>query len=210
MSVSDRALATSKKKRHDELCREIAKSLAEVRSAGPKLLELHELGEFKQTHQTFEAFVHDLFDLERQQAYRLMDAARVIKNLSPIGDKIEVPKLESQLREVAKAPVEMQAEVVRKAAEKAAEQNRKPTAKDFKQVVGEIIFVKPKRKSSPNKPTIIPLTKDEQVKADRKKARSYAEYLQRSLDDLNRIKHNPAHAELIKLCCQILEGLDKW
>ena len=139
MSVSDRALAISKKKRHDDLCREISKSLAEVRSVGPKLLELHELGEFKQTHQTFEAFVHDLFDLERQQAYRLMDAARVIKNLSPIGDKIEVPKLESQLREVAKAPVEMQAEVVRKAAEKAAEQNRKPTAKDFKQVVSELL-----------------------------------------------------------------------
>lgn len=139
MSVSDRAIAVSNKKRHDELCREIAKDLAAIRSVGPKLLELHELGAFKETHKTFESFVSDLFNLERQQAYRLMDAARVAKNLSPIGDKPEVPKLESQLREVAKAPAEKQVEVVKRVAEKAAQENRKPTAKDYKQVVGELM-----------------------------------------------------------------------
>lgn len=149
MSVSDRALATSNKKRHDELCREIARNLALLRSVGPMLLEVHELGEFKETHKTFEAFARERFDLERQQAYRLMDAARVTKNLSPIGDKIEVPKLESQLREVAKAPVEKQVEVVRKAAEKAAEENRKPTAKDYKQAVGELLEGVPETPPAP-------------------------------------------------------------
>ena len=139
MSVSDRALAEQNQKRHKELCRAIAKDLPAFVSVGNSLLELQALGVYKETHKTFEAFVRDEFSLEKRQAYRLMEAASVSKNLCPIGHKIEVPKLESQLREVAKAPVEMQVEVVRKATEKAAEENRKPTAKDFKQVVSELL-----------------------------------------------------------------------
>lgn len=54
------------------------------------------------------------------------------------------------------------------------------------------------------------LSPEEQVKAERKKARSYAEYLQRSIDDLNRIKPNKVHAELIELCGKILKGLEQW
>lgn len=155
MSVHDRAMATLNKKRHEELCREVIKCLAEIRSVGPKLLELHELGEFKETYKTFEIFVRELFNLERQQAYRLMEAARVAKNLSPIGDKIEVPKLESQLREVAKAPVEQQAEVVRKVAEKAAEENRRPTARDFKEAVKQVaaeLVEEPETEKAPSPP----------------------------------------------------------
>lgn len=215
MSVSDRAIAISNKKRHADLCREVVKDLSAIRSVGDKLLELHELGVFKETHKTFEAFVSELFNLERQQAYRLMDAARVTKNLSPIGDKMEVPKLESQLREVAKAPAEKQAEVVKKAAEIAAEQNRKPTAKDYKQVVGEIVFDKPKPTPKPKikikvvKPRPNP-TKDEQMNDERKKAKAYAEYLQRSIDDLNRIVRSPLHPTLIKACGEILKGLEQW
>jgi ParB-like chromosome segregation protein Spo0J len=55
------------------------------------------------------------------------------------------------------------------------------------------------------------LSKEDQIKAARKKARSYAEYLQRSIDDLNNIKRNTVvHPELIKLCGQILKGLERW
>lgn len=211
MSVSDRALQANNRKRHEELCREVDKDLLAIGSAGNKLIELNELGVYKETYKTFEIFARERFGIERRHAYRLMEAASVTKNICvQLDTKIEVPKLESQLREVAKAPVEMQGEVVKKVAEKAAVENRKPTAKDYKQVVGEIVFDKPKPKPQPAKPPKPLLTKDEQVKADRKKARSYAEYLQRSIDDLNRLKHNPAHSELIKLCAKILEGLDKW
>jgi Protein of unknown function (DUF3102) len=56
----------------------------------------------------------------------------------------------------------------------------------------------------------LPPTKEEQMKAERKKAKSYAEYLMRSIDDLNRIKRNAAHPELIKLCGQIINGLERW
>jgi len=54
-------------------------------------------------------------------------------------------------------------------------------------------------------------TKDELLKLELKKVRSYAEYLQRGVDDLNHIKRNTViHPQLIKLCGQILEGLERW
>jgi hypothetical protein len=210
MSVSDRVIEIEKKKRHDALCVDVVRDLPKFLSVGNDLIELKQLEVYKETHKTFEAFVRDQFNLERAQAYRLMEAASVTKNLSPIGDKIDTPKLESQLREVAKAPPEQQAEVVKKAVEKAAEENRKPTANDFKQAVkqvtGEIVYENDDPKEKPVK---LPIS--EQVKHERKKARSYAEYLQRSIDDLNHIKRNATlHPELIKLCGQILEGLEKW
>ena len=138
MSVSDRVIEIEKKKRHDALCVDVARDLPKFLSVGNDLIELKQLEVYKETHKTFEAFVRDQFNLERAQAYRLMEAASVTKNLSPIGDKIDTPKLESQLREVAKAPPEQQAEVVKKAVEKAAEENRKPTANDFKQAVKQV------------------------------------------------------------------------
>ena len=64
---------------------------------------------------------------------------------------------------------------------------------------------------SPSPPAKPEPTKEEQLKAELKKARSYAEYLQRAIDDLNRIKRNTViHPQLIKLCGQILEGLERW
>ena len=143
MSVADRVLAVASKKRHDELCRAVSKDLPTFIRVGSYLIELRELEVYKATHKTFETFVLEQFSLERAQAYRLMDAADVSKNIClQIGDTtpILVPQRESQLREVAKAPPEKQAEVVRKAAEKAAEENRKPTAADYKKVVGELLL----------------------------------------------------------------------
>lgn len=145
MSVSDRALAFDNRKKHEAACRELQRLLpnfASIRLAiGEQLLIIHDAEVWKETHKTLKAFFLETFGLDRSYAYRLMDAAKVTKNLnlSPIGDNAEVPKLESQLREVAKAPAELQAEVVRKAVEKAAEENRKPTASDFKKVVGELL-----------------------------------------------------------------------
>lgn len=215
MSVSDRAIAISNKKRHEELCKAISKDLPAFIRVGAYLVELKGLEVYKETHKTFEAFVFDQFGFEKSQAYRLIDAATVSANLSPIGDISVLPKTESQYREVAKAPAEKQAEVVRKAAERAAEENRKPTAKDYKQVVGEIVFDKPKPTPKPKikikvvKPRPNP-TKDEQMNDERKKAKAYAEYLQRSIDDLNRIVRSPLHPTLIKACSEILKGLEQW
>jgi len=139
MSVSDRALQLSNKKRHDELCRIVRSEAPVLMRIARCLLELEALEVYKQEHKTFAIFVAEELGFERSHAYRLIDAAKVEANLSPIGDNISKPRTESQYREVAKAPPAKQAEVVVKAAEKAAEENRKPTAKDYKQVVAELI-----------------------------------------------------------------------
>ena len=49
---------------------------------------------------TFESYVKDRWDMARSHAYRLIEASKVIDNLSPIGDGI-LPKNESQARALA-------------------------------------------------------------------------------------------------------------
>jgi len=46
---------------------------------------------------SFEAYVKDRWDMAKSHAYRLIDASKVIDNLSPIGDGI-LPQNESQAR----------------------------------------------------------------------------------------------------------------
>lgn len=143
MSVSDRVLMENRRKEHEELCKLFDSELKRFMSHDETLRRIRDLEIYKETHKTFESFVQSRFGIEKSHAYRLISAAEVKQNLSPIGDKIELPKTESQYREVAKAPPEKQAEVVIKVAEKAAEENRQPTAKDYKeavkQVVGELV-----------------------------------------------------------------------
>jgi hypothetical protein len=50
---------------------------------------------------SFETYVRDRWDMARSQAYRLMDASKVIDNLSPIGDGV-LPQNESQARPLAR------------------------------------------------------------------------------------------------------------
>jgi hypothetical protein len=45
---------------------------------------------------SFESYLKQRWDMSKSQAYRLIDAARVIDNLSPIGDVL--PENEAQLR----------------------------------------------------------------------------------------------------------------
>lgn len=50
---------------------------------------------------SFEAYVTDRWDMARSQAYRLMDASKVIDNLSPIGDGV-LPQNESRARPLSR------------------------------------------------------------------------------------------------------------
>lgn len=49
---------------------------------------------------SFEAYLKSRWDMSRSQAYRLIEAARIIDNLSPIGDTL--PENEAQLRALVK------------------------------------------------------------------------------------------------------------
>lgn len=58
----------------------------------------------------FETYVKERWDMARSQAYRLIEAAAVMENLSPIGDKI-LPKNESQARVLARYSKEDQQKI---------------------------------------------------------------------------------------------------
>ncbi|MCK5100655.1 MAG: DNA methylase, partial [Desulfobacteraceae bacterium] len=51
---------------------------------------------------TFEAYTKDRWDMGKSQAYRLIDAYQVVKNLSPIGEIF--PANESQVRPLVSLP----------------------------------------------------------------------------------------------------------
>jgi len=69
-------------------------------SVGKALKELRDGRHYqKLTFKSFESYVRRRWDMGRSHAYRLMDAALVIDNLSPIG---EVPQNEAQARPLTK------------------------------------------------------------------------------------------------------------
>jgi hypothetical protein len=65
---------------------------------GNALLSIRDGRLYRANHATFEDYCRERWNISRPQAYRLLDAAGVAENLSPIGDK---PTAESQARELA-------------------------------------------------------------------------------------------------------------
>lgn len=140
MSVEDRVLIAEKRKHHDAACKKIHTHIASFMDVGVQLVVIRDAGIYLETHKTLEAFVNEEFGIEKRRAYQLIDACEARQTLCKILHSDSVPVIESQLREIAKAPVEKQAEVAKKVAEKAKEENRKPTANDFKQAVAELEY----------------------------------------------------------------------
>ena len=65
---------------------------------GKALRRIRDLGLYRQLlFKNFETYVKERWDMARSHAYRLIEASKVIDNLSPIGDKI-LPQNESQAR----------------------------------------------------------------------------------------------------------------
>lgn len=139
MSVSDRVIKSELAK-HEAVIERGMRTTIEV---GMAMKAIRDKGLYQGQYKTFDVYVRERWGCSRPRAYQLIEAAEVDANLSTKVDKTDRPQHETHLREVAKAPVEKQAEVVKKAVKKAAEENRKPTAKDYqqavKQVAGELV-----------------------------------------------------------------------
>lgn len=71
--------------------------------AASALLTLHSQKLYLKTHITFHAYVQERFGFQRSQAYRIMNAARLLNAMSPSGD-IDPKVTEGQLRKVAELP----------------------------------------------------------------------------------------------------------
>ena len=91
-----------------ELEEVVRKGVAGAFEAGAwSLLEIRDKRLYRETHATFADYCRAQFNVERSHGNRIMKAAQVLANLSPIGD-IPMPNLESQVRPLVRLPVDQQ------------------------------------------------------------------------------------------------------
>ncbi len=100
---------------------------------GRALMEIRDGRLYRDTHGTFEDYCQDRWQLKRAHAYRLIDSAEVVDNLSPIGDIL--PATESQARPLTRIEPEQQAAVWQEAVHTAPQ--GKVTAKHVEEVVAK-------------------------------------------------------------------------
>jgi hypothetical protein len=120
----------------------VDKALSEGWSA---LKQLRDYRLYRSTHKTFEEYAKDRFGYNRAHAYRLIQAAQVIENLSPNGRQIHemspigrhvLPNSERLCRELAKLPSKVQPIAWEKVLEVSDE--KAPTARVVKSIVEQL------------------------------------------------------------------------
>jgi hypothetical protein len=92
-----------------QLVNEIKTDIAAV---GQKLLELYEREGWRALgYANWRECVMTEFEFQKSHVYRLLDFARLERNLSPIGEKYPLPANEAQARPLAKLSAEQQRQV---------------------------------------------------------------------------------------------------
>jgi len=118
----------------------IAEGMETFIDVGNALKQIRDERLYRDGYKTFEEYTKERWGWNRAHAHRMIQAAAVDENISiQIGDTAK-PKTESQYREVAKAPADKQVAVVEAAAAKAEAEDRKPTAKDYREAVAEVVY----------------------------------------------------------------------
>lgn len=103
--------------------------------AGRALMEIRDRRLYRETHETFEAYVNDLMGVSDSHAYRWIDAAQVAANLAPTG---VLPDRESHTRELVDLSPELQREAWTRAQAEAAD--RRLTAKVVQQARDDVLL----------------------------------------------------------------------
>lgn len=114
----------------------IERGLTTFYEVGTALLKIRDARLYRASHATFEEYCRERWQFKKSQAYRLIEAAEVVGNLSPMGDK---PTSERQVRPLAGlAPEHQQAAWERAVEESYGEQ---PTAAKVEEVAKTITQV---------------------------------------------------------------------
>jgi len=146
---------------NDRLTPDQARSLVErirshITDARALVLELHEKEGWKALgYDSWRECVVAEFEQSQSYLYRLLDAAQVEKNISPIGEK---PIPESVLRPLTRLEPEQQREAYKEASAK----GERPTAKQVKEVVQKLF-------PTPNGTKYTPLETEAEKEARQKK-----------------------------------------
>jgi hypothetical protein len=137
-----------------KLCKIVEDGLGKFIEVGSALLEINERKLYRETHKTFEAFASEKFGISKSHAYRMIEAAEIRADLSPIWGQSPIAaaiNTEGQLRELGRVGSEALPDIVEKIAEKCEAEGCKPTAKVIKSVVDETLG-KTKPEPKPVKP----------------------------------------------------------
>ena len=102
-------LDATEKARLDELETVIERGLQTFYEVGKALEEIREQKLYRETHKTFENYCRDRWGMARPTAYRFINAAQVMENLSPIGDIL--PRKENQVRPLTQLSPELQIKI---------------------------------------------------------------------------------------------------
>lgn len=100
---------------------------------GQALLTIREKRLYRLEFGTFEDYCRDRWGMEKSQTYRLIDAAKVIDNISPIGELL--PKTESQARPLTQLQPEAQREAWREVVQQSEATSQPITAAKVQDVV---------------------------------------------------------------------------
>lgn len=133
-TIIDARMSDSEAQRLGELEGVIQRGLNTFVDVGNALLEIRDSRLYRAEFGTFEDYCIGKWNMQRAYAYRLISAAEVVSNLSPIGDIL--PSVETQARPLTRLEPEQQREAWAKAVETAP--NGKVTAAHVQSVVDEI------------------------------------------------------------------------
>jgi len=114
----------------------IQSGLETVFEVGEALTKIRDGRLYRGTHKTFEGYCREKWSIGKSHAYRLIDSAEVVADLSPIGD---VPKSEYQVRRLIQSPKELRPAIWEKAQAIAKDTGAKePTAKHIEVAAEEL------------------------------------------------------------------------
>ncbi|MDB6035321.1 MAG: hypothetical protein JWM16_5659 [Verrucomicrobiales bacterium] len=142
-SAADKGLSASEKDHLNQCEEEIRLFRAGFIKAGAALDQIQRDRLYRESFGSFESYCNQKWELSRAQAYRLIDAHRTMKNLSPIGDT-PVPATESQLRPLTRLTTDLAQKAWAEAAQQA--QGKPITAAMVKRVVES--FQSPRKKKT--------------------------------------------------------------
>lgn len=98
-------LTASEQQELDRCEATISKGWNSFIEVGEALLKIRDAKLYRDSHERFEDYCREKLQYQKSQAYRLMDAARVVRLISPIGevsvDGVARPTCEAQVRPLA-------------------------------------------------------------------------------------------------------------
>lgn len=148
MQLEVAAMDTAERAELGRYERVIERGLQTFVEVGVALMAIREGKLYRGTHATFDAYCRERWNFSKSHSNRLIDAAEVVENLTPIG---VIPANESQVRPLVKLEPEQQRKAWQQAVETAP--NGKVTAAHVENVA--VTFAKPN--ATPTRTEIKPL-----------------------------------------------------